>query len=120
MDCVINFNQLSNDVEKAYITNLFIENGKVNLDVDFRPLVIDCLLFCHKFYRENEDESSVSLRDIHRFIKITYWFSKHKADFEFSKFKFTSEFRPDFFEETVCAFYICYLLRSQSEDSRKA
>lgn len=117
MDCVINFHQLSNDVEKTYIINLLKNHDKKQWE-DFRDCVIDCLLYCHKFYRSKEDESSVSLRDIQRFIKIKDWFAKHKKDFNLTKIFQNNSFYDEH-TETICAFHICYLLRSQSEDSRK-
>jgi hypothetical protein len=39
-------------------------------------MITDMLLSCHSFFKEKEDSSSVSLRDVSRFIILYDWF-KH-------------------------------------------
>jgi len=92
---------------------------KVLLDnKEFRNIIIDSLLDCHKFYRDLEDESSVSLRDIDRFIKVLNWFIENLAKIR-SENRVHYKYKPEHFEPCICSFNICYLLRSGSDETRK-
>jgi hypothetical protein len=117
MDFVLNFKQLSNDVEKTIITNMFEEIKLFEGDRVFQDIVVDSLLDCHKFYRELEDDSSVSLRDILRFIHVFLWFRANFKALVVTNLPFFT-YKPDYLEQAICAFNICYVLRSSTEQTR--
>ena len=112
----MNFDQLSYDVEEKYIRNIFDEKEILQNHAWFKDCIIDCLIECHKFYRTHEDNSSVSLRDVQRFIKIVQWFYDHKDTFSLGNQNMVN--KPEMFNQCICAFNICYLLRSQNDESR--
>jgi virulence-associated protein VapD len=43
-------------------------------------MITDILVAAHKYFKDNEDSSSVSLRDICRFIILFEWFTKSLKD----------------------------------------
>ena len=44
------------------------------------PMITSMLLACHGYFKKNEDNSSVSLRDVARFIILCQWFKKSIED----------------------------------------
>jgi len=45
-----------------------------NAKVKSIDMMTSILLECHKYFKANEDSSSVSLRDVSRFIILYKWF----------------------------------------------
>ena len=43
-------------------------------------MITEMLVAAHKYFKRNEDSSSVSLRDVSRFIILYKWFSKSLSD----------------------------------------
>ena len=74
---VWDFGQLTDEVEKLYISQIVTEKfsfGNI-LDESQIKLIINLLACSQKFMRTQKNECSfVSLRDIQRVLKIIYWF----------------------------------------------
>ena len=72
------FGQLSEEVEKMYITQIVhdkFSRNAVALSLEQLKLIVDLLAMSQKFMRQQKNECNfVSLRDIQRVIKVIQWF----------------------------------------------
>ena len=72
------FGQLSEEVEKMYITQIVhdkFSRNVVALSPEQLKLIVDLLAMSQKFMRQQKNECNfVSLRDIQRVIKVIQWF----------------------------------------------
>jgi len=72
MNFVFDFGALDIEDIKKYIDSMV---DKID-DKSFKDLAVDCLCSSHNFIIELEETSSVSLRDINRFMVFYNWFKK--------------------------------------------
>ena len=71
IEYVWDFGALTELDYKKYISNML---SRANIEnVEMMTLM---LIACHKYFGENEDKSSVSLRDVTRFTILYKWFKE--------------------------------------------
>ena len=107
----IDFQQLSPETEKKYIKakvqvsrQLSNDKNKEYIESGFVDLIVDSITACQKIIRDIETMSSVSLRDIEKFIKLFLWFRKNKHSSE---------------ESLSFTLSLCYLLRISDKNKKK-
>lgn len=71
IEYVWDFGALTDIDTQKYITQMLKKGGISNIE-----MITPMLIACHKYFKKNEDSSSVSLRDIARFIKLYQWFNE--------------------------------------------
>ena len=140
LNYVFNFGSLSKADEKKYINNMvkkpfekiFSENelSEKKSIQDLISLTIDAISEAQDYVREQNDVSSVSLREIRRFTIFYDFFCRYfrnknnifskidkKAQFKFS---FKNIKSSDIYKYAInLSIYICYYLRLTQKDSRK-
>jgi hypothetical protein len=71
IEYVWDFGALSEIDYRKYITNMLIRSQIENIE-----MITNMIIACHSYFAANEDISSVSLRDVSRFIILQNWFKK--------------------------------------------
>lgn len=54
----------------------YIKNMLTRAKIENVEMMTAMIISCHKYFGENEDKSSVSLRDVSRFIILYKWFKE--------------------------------------------
>ncbi len=54
----------------------YIKNMLTRAKIENVEMMTAMIIACHKYFGENEDKSSVSLRDVSRFIILYKWFKE--------------------------------------------
>lgn len=75
IEYVWDFGRLTKQDTKSYIHTMLLKAEISNIE-----LLTDIICLTHEYYKENEDVSSVSLRDVSRFIILYDWFKKSLKD----------------------------------------
>ena len=87
---VFNFGSLNEKDEEEYIDKIIspcFNKIKIDLEIteeelkDIKQVTIDSIIFSQKFIREINDVSSVSLRELRRFIILFEWFIKFLTEY---------------------------------------
>ena len=119
---VFDFGGLSLDDEKKYIKSII--NSSINIDKNdkyFDVILNLCIEFCccsQNFIKEKNDSSSVSLREIRRFVILYNWFEKLLNDNYKLIFK---EKIHDFYIKIYSVFlsvYMTYIIRIYDKNIR--
>jgi MoxR-like ATPase/UDP-2,3-diacylglucosamine pyrophosphatase LpxH len=107
-DCLMSllwdFGQLESHVEVDYIKSMIENYRTLELNVSARDTISRIVTECQKFIREKEGKSSVSLRDVSRFLSIL----------TYCKPRF-----PDFNTSLAVATAVSYFLRIDDLEKRK-
>ncbi len=109
---VYDFGKLNDSDAEKYIQQM-LENSYLKQS-KFLGMITRMLMEGQKYFQLNEDSSSVSLRDISRFIILFEWFNdsfklKQKEQINGYKLKIKLEMRA-----CILAFCHCYYLRISS------
>jgi hypothetical protein len=72
---VLDYGTLTDNDQRSYIQEM-VTKAKVQKV----KMITEMLVAAHKYFKRNEDSSSVSLRDVSRFIILYKWFSKSLSD----------------------------------------
>jgi E3 ubiquitin-protein ligase RNF213 len=75
IEYVWDFGALNDNDLRRYIQEMVTKAKVENID-----MITEMLVAAHKYFKINEDSSSVSLRDISRFIILYNWFAKSLKD----------------------------------------
>ena len=125
MNYIFNFGRLKSSEEKEYIKSMISENFTRYYpnkeDANFKTIVektLGSICDCHKFIRENYDESSVSLREIRRFNIFYKFFLDYLKNKSLYK-----EYYSETFKLLIGALnitlYLCYYLRISDKKIRE-
>ena len=116
------YGSLCEEDEKSYIGTMIRSLKLANHD-----LIKEMIFESHKYIREIEEVSSVSLRDVDRFRKLYDWFDKViQSRRKMGQYK-DNNFRNQFqnyqiennrFYNAILSLYICYLIRLSKEEFR--
>ncbi len=119
----------SNIENNIIVSNLnFIqEKNKNNLELlnKIKELSVNAIITCQNFIRDKYDKSSVSLREVRRFIIFYEWFvefleRKKKKNDTFEKFKYESLNEESLHKYAInLSIYICYYIRIFNKEYRK-
>ena len=107
LNFVVDFGQLSEETERKYIRAKLESNEKVKsicVEENQISMMTEAIIICQNQIRALERVSSVSLRDVERFIKIFLFFQKNNTEFK------------DSLSYTIC---LCYLLRIGSKEGKE-
>ncbi|CAF4188757.1 unnamed protein product, partial [Rotaria magnacalcarata] len=74
LEYIWDYGYLNEPTEIAYITTMLNTCGELSSDPKLLNLTVDLLVNSQKHFRQLEDASSVSLRDIARFCRLYNWF----------------------------------------------
>ncbi len=75
IESVLDYGTLTDNDQRSYIQEM-VTKAKVQKV----KMITEMLVAAHKYFKRNEDSSSVSLRDVSRFIILYKWFSKSLSD----------------------------------------
>ena len=76
LEYVWDYGYLDDDIEKKYIRTMLNTCDQLGEDIKWFNHVVLAISRSQKFFREHEDVSSVSLRDVSRFCRLYNWFRK--------------------------------------------
>jgi len=80
IEYVWDFGALTDEDCSKYIHQMLLNsrsnNSRTMNDMKIIEMMKLMLIACHKYFKENEDSSSVSLRDVSRFIILYKFFKK--------------------------------------------
>ena len=116
---IFDFGNLSSDDEKKYIKSVVKETiKKYNLDNNIEKLIVDEILVCQNYIRDNNDVSSVSLRELNRFNILFDFFVEYlnnKINDNNNK-----NLDLDIYINSLClSLYFCYYIRLSNNKLRK-
>ena len=113
LDYVWDFGVLTDADQEKYIRSIFSER----VDVMEKDLFVGLLLNCQRYFKSNEDESSVSLRDIHRFLILYEYFCWSQGKTLGIDYTTSPQIQ---FRSLALGTYICYCLRLSHFQKRTA
>jgi hypothetical protein len=127
LDYVCDFGQLQESDFERYAEKMLEQGTKRKIVGIFVKIICEC----HKYFKAKEDVSSVSLRDVRRFIVLYNWF---KASLKIkAKLKDSTQYRVNVYKYNltrtargvrnsikagILALCHCYYLRISSQDQR--
>jgi hypothetical protein len=109
IDYIWDFGQLTDEVETEYIRSMITndkEFKRLGLGHEDLKVVAHTIIICQNYLRASETDSSVSLRDVQRYIDLFIYFHKIIG-------------QADNNGAMVMASYLCYFLRIDSKPQRK-
>jgi hypothetical protein len=109
IDYIWDFGQLTDEVETEYIRSMITndkEFKKVKLSGEALERIARTIITCQNYLRSSETDSSVSLRDVQRYIDLFLYFHDILGNEDHGAM--------------VMASYLCYFLRIDSKQQRKA
>ncbi|CAG9325375.1 unnamed protein product [Blepharisma stoltei] len=122
IDYVWDFGTLTHEDARVYIWTMLNQIQSL-----YKELFVDIICVAHKHFQETEDVSSVSLRDVSRFIDLFLWFRESICDRKrelirkFPKMeKYYSNDKEIEISAGILAFAHCYYLRIASDDDRQS
>ncbi|CAG9325347.1 unnamed protein product [Blepharisma stoltei] len=120
IDYVWDFGTLTHEDVRKYVNNML---DRINSQ--YKEVFTDMICIAHKYFQEEEDVSSVSLRDVSRFIDLYLWFEKSISDHlnlpPKSKVneKYINANQDTDLSAGILSFSHCYYLRIASELDRE-
>ncbi len=131
LNFVFDFGNLNDEDEKRYIHNMILypfelKINNIQLRASLIDLSVNAITTCQNFIREKYDISSVSLREVRRFIIFYEWFfeflQKKKDNKEkYKKFNFNSYLDNEEKHQKysiILSIYICYYIRIFKKEYR--
>ena len=120
LNYVFDFGNLTEKDENAYIRSILSQIPSNILDDKNREIAINIVFFAQKFIRDNNDISSVSLRELNRVNILYQWFyqfikSKRK---EIPIFKDLKD-EDIQLNSIILSIYVCYYIRIYNKQLRK-
>ena len=126
---IYDFGYLQKEDEKSYIKSIVRQIGKNNKNenenykitfIDVENTAIEMLAYCQNFIRDNNEISSVSLRDTRRFSILFEWFMKlYDIRIEIkdpSVLNITDKEKQ--IKSVILGLYLCYILRIPDQNQR--
>ena len=114
---IFDFGKLSSQDEKKYIQSIVKETvKKYNIDNIVENLIVNEIVVCQNYIRDNNDISSVSLRELRRFNILFEFFVKYLENKNKNENKINNN---DIYISTLClCLYFCYYIRLSNNKSR--
>ena len=109
LNYVYYFKNINKEYEKEYIKSIFSNSNLLENNKNIKDLVIDLVYFSHNYIRDKSDISSVSLREINRFISIIEFFNEYYRNKNKIKEEYTEE--KIIINCIILSIYICYYIR---------
>ena len=119
---VFNFGNLTPEDEAIYIERIIEEPitktiSERERSSEIKTIASNAINKCQKFIRESNDRSSVSLREIRRFVIFYNWFFEHIKEFENKKI--ISDKYQNAINSVKLSIYLCYYLRIPDKTLRQ-
>ena len=117
LEYVWDYGYLDDDIETKYIHTMLNTCIQLGEDANWFKHVVTAISRSQKFFREFEDVSSVSLRDVSRFCRLYNWFRKSIRQREGAE-KFASDSSVLVRRSSLLALLLCYYFRLNSPKDR--
>ena len=122
LNFVFDFGSIKSDDEKKYIHNMiFFPFSKIILDEQLRNEIVSIaekvIFEAHYFIRRNNDESSVSLREVNRFIILFQFFLNFLENRKENIFNYN--IKENYIGAINLSVYLCYFLRIFNKNIRR-
>ncbi len=118
LEYVWDYGYLDDDIERKYIQTMLNTCEQLGEDKNWFNHVVLAISRSQKFFRELEDVSSVSLRDVARFCRLYNWFRKSIMKRETVE-KFIENSSILIRRSSLLALLLCYYFRLNSPFDRK-
>jgi hypothetical protein len=99
IDYIWDFGRLSDEVETEYIRSMITNDKEFPLDTTTQSQIAKCIITSQKYLRESETDSSVSLRDVQRFLDLYVYF----------------RLLANPTDQLIMSVYLCYILRIEDK-----
>ena len=118
IDFVWDYGHLTVETEKKYVEAMFTSLAEIEKDVNLKNIMVDLVCAAHQQFRNWEDVSSVSLRDVTRYKILFEWFlsSLRKRDEMNRKKRVADKILKN--QAVILALLHCYYLRIASKKKR--
>ncbi|CAG9325373.1 unnamed protein product [Blepharisma stoltei] len=121
IDYVWDFGTLTHENVRIYISTMLDK-----IKSQHKEIFVSMICLAHKHFQEEEDVSSVSLRDVSRFVDLYLWFKKsiydrctESAEIYRGSIRYEGTFREIELSAGILAFSLCYYLRIASHIYRE-
>ena len=114
LEYVWDYGFLEKDIERKYIDTMLNTCGELKKNSEWFDVVVESICQSQEFFRQLEDVSSVSLRDVARFCRLYNWFYQSITKREGENKAPTLVRRS-----SLLALLLCYYYRLNSPQDRK-
>jgi hypothetical protein len=104
IDYIWDFGRLSDEVETEYIRSMITNDKDFPLEPEAQTQIAKCIITSQKYLRESETDSSVSLRDVQRFLDLYRYFRILESSVD----------------QLIMSVYLCYILRIEDKQGQAA
>ncbi|CAF1040574.1 unnamed protein product, partial [Didymodactylos carnosus] len=118
LEYIWDYGYLNESTETAYIKTMLNTCENLSNDGVLFNLVVRLLVESQNHFRQNEDVSSVSLRDIARFCRLYNWFFKSLIQRHDEK-KSDKGSKSFIFRSSFIALMLCYYFRLRSDELKE-
>ncbi|CAF5147647.1 unnamed protein product, partial [Rotaria sp. Silwood1] len=118
LEYIWDYGYLNEITEKSYVQAIVNACENLTTDQTWLNCILTLIIESHKFYREYEDVSSVSLRDVVRFCRFYNWFYKFPISNEDNQVLITF-FINKIEHASLIALFLCYYFRLNSPIKRQ-
>ncbi|CAF3395094.1 unnamed protein product [Rotaria sp. Silwood1] len=118
LEYVWDYGYLDDAIENKYIRTMLYTCEKLDENTEWFNLIVIMLSKSQKFFRDHEDVSSVSLRDVARFCRLYNWCRKSIIEREGAE-KFLNNASVLIRRSSLIALLLCYYFRLNSPIDRK-
>ena len=119
LEYIWDYGYLDSGIEQTYIRTMLNTCRQLKEDATWCALTVTLIAKSQKFFREFEDVSSVSLRDVARFCRLYNWFRESILRREGAE-KFSQNITTLLRRATLTALLLCYYFRLSSSKDRQA
>lgn len=119
LEYIWDYGHLNESSERTYIETMLNECQHLSTHSLLFKLTVDLLVESQKYFRDFEDVSSVSLRDIARFCRLYNWFYESLQERE-NKSIHRQQTALFILRSSFIAVLLCYYFRLRSNDLQKA
>ncbi|CAF3271184.1 unnamed protein product [Rotaria sp. Silwood2] len=118
LEYVWDFGFLDRDTESKYIETMLNTCQELKANPNWFRITIQLVVTSQEFFREHEDVSSVSLRDVARFCRLYNWYLDciRKVDYEINMAACTLDTLR---RSSLIALALCYYFRISSPEQRR-
>ncbi|CAF1092976.1 unnamed protein product [Adineta steineri] len=118
LEYIWDYGYLDDAIEVEYIRTMLNTCEELTKDKIWFELTVKIISKSHEFFRDLEDISSVSLRDVARFCRLYNWFRKSIIEREGDE-KFSNNSSTLLRRSSLIALLLCYYFRLNSSKDRK-
>ncbi len=110
LEYIWDYGYLNQTTENSYITAMLNQCKELQTDQNWFKCIVNSISESQKYFRENEDVSSVSLRDVARFCRSYNWFYNFPVPSEREGVMHINQIQ----RASLLALFLCYYFRLDS------